>query len=160
MKHSNRIPKNYPKILNQRIWKCGYKTLGTSIIKSPMTHPCYKWIYGLYVIFLMLDFGVASLWNKLKTYLWFYIWRSLHWILTFGEVGEIWGGFSLPLLANLKLIMDIKTMNIWKIYSIDVYTDNYFPFFFKDLFRLLLNYFLLLGCVDISDTIGWFSMSP
>ena len=30
--------------------------------------------------------------------------------------------------------------------------------FFKDLLRLLLNYFMLLGCVNISDTIGWFSI--
>ena len=46
-----------------------------------------------------------------------------------------------------------------QIYSIDVYTDNYLSFFFKDLFRLLLNYFLLLGYVNISDTIGGFSMT-
>ena len=41
-----------------------------------------------------------------------------------------------------------------QIYSIDVYTDNYLPFVFKDLFRLLLNNFLLLGLVNISDTIA------
>ena len=46
-----------------------------------------------------------------------------------------------------------------QIYSIDVYTDNYLPFLFKDLFRLFLNYFLLHGCVNISNTIGWFSMT-
>ena len=40
-----------------------------------------------------------------------------------------------------------------QIYSIDVYTDNYLPTFFKDLFRLLRNYFLLLGCFDTSDII-------
>ena len=40
-----------------------------------------------------------------------------------------------------------------QIYIIDVYTDNYLPSFFNDLFRLLLNNFLLLGCVNKRDTI-------
>ena len=31
-------------------------------------------------------------------------------------------------------------------YNIDVFTDNYLPSFFKNIFRLLLNYFLLLSC--------------
>ena len=38
-----------------------------------------------------------------------------------------------------------------QIYSIDVYTAYYLPSFFKDIFRLLLKCFLLLGCVNISD---------
>ena len=38
-----------------------------------------------------------------------------------------------------------------------VYTDNYMPTFSNDLFRLLANYFPLLGSVNIPDTINWFS---
>ena len=40
------------------------------------------------------------------------------------------------------------------IYRLDVYTDNYLPPFSKDLFRLLANYFMLLGSVNIPDIIG------
>ena len=42
-----------------------------------------------------------------------------------------------------------------QIYSIDVYTDNYLPSFFKNLFCLLLNYFLLLGCVNTYKRHHW-----
>ena len=41
-----------------------------------------------------------------------------------------------------------------KIYSIDIYTDNYLPPFFNDRFRLLLNCFLLLECGHITDING------
>ena len=44
--------------------------------------------------------------------------------------------------------------SIQQIFSIDVFTDNYLPPFSKDLFRLLANCFLLLGFVNILDTIG------
>ena len=44
-------------------------------------------------------------------------------------------------------------------YNIDVYADNHLPPFFNDPFRLLLNVFLLLGCVNITDTICGFSMT-
>ena len=39
-----------------------------------------------------------------------------------------------------------------QIYSINVYSDNYLPSFFKDLFCLLLNYFLQLCCVNMRKT--------
>ena len=42
-----------------------------------------------------------------------------------------------------------------QIYNIDVYTDNYLPSFFNDLFRLLPNCFLLLGCGNFSVTFAW-----
>ena len=37
---------------------------------------------------------------------------------------------------------------------VEMYTYNYLPPFFNDIFRLLQNYFLLLGCVNITHTIG------
>ena len=71
--------------------------------------------------------------------------------------------FPVPKVQNIKKYDRYITLSLYpckcihtailqQIYSIDVYTDNYY------LFRLLLNYFLLLGCVNISDIIGWFSM--
>ena len=49
-----------------------------------------------------------------------------------------------------------KKMNV-KTFLFNTYTDNYLPPFSKDLFRQLANCFLLLDCVNIPDTIGWFS---
>ena len=48
-----------------------------------------------------------------------------------------------------------ETIQVTDLYSIDVYTDNYLPSFSKTswLFCQLINYFLLLGCVNIGDTI-------
>ena len=45
------------------------------------------------------------------------------------------------------------------LYSIDVNKVNYLPPFFNDLFCLLTNCFLIFGCVNIPDTIGWFSIT-
>ncbi len=45
-----------------------------------------------------------------------------------------------------------------QIYCIDVYREFYLPSLFNDLFRLLPNCFLLLGCVNITDNIGWISV--
>ena len=52
-----------------------------------------------------------------------------------------------------------KSIDKQQIYSIDVYTDIYIRPFSNDLFRLLPNCFLLFGCVNITDIIGWFSMN-
>ena len=45
--------------------------------------------------------------------------------------------------------MDIEKTNLY-----NVYTDNYLPPFCKDLFRIFANCFLLLGCVNIPNTIS------
>ena len=63
-----------------------------------------------------------------------------------------------PTLLPQQIYLFIKLYRISykQIYSIDVYTDNYLLLFFNDLIRLLANCFLLLGCINIPNTIGWF----
>ena len=58
-------------------------------------------------------------------------------------------------------VQGITQQNMFKqqIYSIDVYTANYLPPFINDLIRLLPNCFLLLVCVNITDSIGRFAMT-
>ena len=61
---------------------------------------------------------------------------------------------------NAPKIMHISAdEKLHQIYSIDVDTDNYLYPFFNNLFRLLASCFLLLGCVNIPNTIGRFSMT-
>ena len=79
--------------------------------------------------------------------------RPWDWVLHFinVNVGNVsgssqWVEYSIIRVANLAYQLKVFVME--QIYSIDVYTVNYLPSIFNDLFRLLLNYFLLLGCIN------------
>ncbi len=56
-----------------------------------------------------------------------------------------------------RIFLKVFTLISEQIYSNGVYKDNYLTPFSKELFYLLAYWFLLSGCVNIPDTIGWFS---
>ena len=59
---------------------------------------------------------------------------------------------QIPHIINLKELFLLLAQQIYSIGN--RYKDKNLPSFFNDLFRLLANCFLLLGCVTIPVTIG------
>ena len=53
--------------------------------------------------------------------------------------------------SNPAVLIGEEGMQRTDLYT-DVYTDNYLPSFFNDFIRVLVNYFLLLGCVNTHHT--------